>query len=208
MKVKICGITNTDDALLCENLGADALGFIFYKKSKRYINFEDAGNIIKRLSVFTNKVGVFVNEKPDLVNFIAEKLRLTGVQLHGEEPPEYVDVINHQVIKAFRVTESFNYNEINNYENITPLLDTFKDGEYGGTGNIFNWSSIPEEIRNTIIIAGGVSEANIEEIYKSINPMAVDISSSLEEQPGIKDKSRTKAFFNKINKLRSEKWSL
>lgn len=203
MKVKICGITNINDALLCECLGADALGFIFYRNSKRYIDFEDASNIIKQLSFFTHKIGVFVNETEDMVNFLADKLRLTGVQLCGDESPLFVQKINCQVIKSFRIDENFDYDLISQYKDIVPLLDTYKKNEYGGTGEVFNWYDVPDEIRNTAIIAGGVSEDNIEEIFFNIKPAAVDLSSSLETQPGKKDGVKVKSFFNKINKLRS-----
>ena len=206
MKVKICGITNLDDALLCESSGADALGFIFYRQSKRYIDFGDASYIVKRLSFFTNKVGVFVNEKEDMVNFLAEKLKLTGVQLSGDESPEYVQRMNCQVIKSFRISNNFDYGIISNYKYTTPLLDTYSKNEYGGTGETFNWDSIPESLLRKIILAGGVSEKNIEEIFCKYNPLSVDLSSSLEVKPGKKDEEKVKSFFNKINKLRSQSW--
>lgn len=206
MKVKVCGITNINDALLCEALGADALGFIFYNNSKRYIDFEGASRIISRLSFFTHKIGVFVNETEDMVNFLADKLRLTGVQLSGDESPVYVQKINCQVIKSFRIDENFDFDIISQYKNVIPLLDTYKSNEYGGTGEVFNWYDIPEDIRKTAMVAGGVSEKNIDEIFFNIKPAAVDLSSSLEIQPGKKDGVKVKSFFDKINKLRSSQW--
>jgi len=103
MKVKVCGITNLEDAKLCCDLGADALGFIFYEKSKRYINFEDASLIVSELPAFISKVGVFVNEEATTVNHIAQSVGLTHVQLHGNGDQHFISQINHPVIKALRV---------------------------------------------------------------------------------------------------------
>jgi phosphoribosylanthranilate isomerase len=203
LKVKICGITNLEDALLCESSGADLLGFIFYEKSKRFINFAEAGQIINKLSLFTIKVGVFVNESVDLINSIVNRIKLNAVQLHGEESPDIIDKIEAPVIKSFRVKDKFNLEVINQYKNVVPLLDTFSDSEYGGTGKSFNWEIIPKEIHSKIIVAGGISINNIEEVFNKINPIAVDISSSVEKRPGKKDELKVKDFFIKINQLRS-----
>jgi phosphoribosylanthranilate isomerase len=203
LKVKVCGITNLNDALLCESSGADLIGFIFYEKSKRFINFEEAKQIIKKLSLFTFKVGVFVNESAHKINQAAEELRLNAVQLSGDENPELTDKIEAPVIKGFKVKEGFNFENINRYKNVTPLLDTFSDSEFGGTGKSFNWQIIPEKIRSKIFLAGGISIHNIEEVYRNIKPFAVDLSSSLENEPGRKDEIIVKDFFKKINQLRS-----
>lgn len=202
MKVKVCGITNLEDAKLCCDLGADALGFIFYEKSKRYINFEDASLIVSELPAFVSKVGVFVNEEATTVNHIAQSVGLTHVQLHGNEDQLHIDKINHPVIKAFRVSDNFDYSTLNYYSGCSILLDTFSDKEIGGTGLTFNWNTIPIEIRSKIILAGGVSEENIETIFNTIEPQAVDISSSLESETGKKDEAKLKNFFNIVNKLR------
>ena len=203
MKVKICGITNVEDALLCESLVADALGFIFYKRSKRFIAPETAGKIISELSPFTLKVGVFVNETAEEINEISKEIKLNAVQLHGEESPEIISKINLPVIKSFRIKNGFDFSILKRFENIPFLFDTYSEKEYGGTGKIFNWELIPGELRNKIILSGGVSINNIEEIYKKIKPAAVDLSSSLESGPGRKDSEKVKEFFKKINYLRS-----
>jgi phosphoribosylanthranilate isomerase len=203
LKVKVCGITNIDDALLCESEGADILGFIFYENSKRFINFESAGQIINKLSFLTAKVGVFVNESPDKINSVIKLLNLNSVQLSGDEIPDLTDKIAAPVIKSFRVDNYFDFDRIYLYKNVIPLLDTFSETEYGGTGKSFNWQIIPEEIRSKIFLAGGISIYNIEEVYSKIKPFAVDISSSLENKPGRKDKTKVSEFFKKINQLRS-----
>ncbi len=203
MKVKICGITNIEDALLCESLGADALGFIFYKGSKRFVEPDDAGKIISELSPFTLKVGVFLNESSEEINKTAKEIKLNAVQLHGNENPDMTSKINLPAIKSFRINDGFDFSILKEYENVSYLFDTYSEKEYGGTGKTFNWELIPDELRSKIILSGGISVNNIEEIYNNIKPAAVDLSSSLESKPGKKDKEKVKEFFKKINNLRS-----
>jgi phosphoribosylanthranilate isomerase len=202
VKVKICGITNLDDALLCAEAGADALGFIFYDKSKRYIEPERASSIISELPALLMKVGVFVNEDPGRVNDIAELTGLNTVQLHGEEDVHYIEKIIFPVIKAFRVEKKFDYASLESYKYCGWLLDTFNNEEYGGTGESFKWSSIPEKVRSKVVLAGGIGIENIEEAYRIVKPAAVDLSSSLESSPGKKDKMKITVFMNKVKELR------
>jgi len=203
MKVKVCGITNIEDALIAESCGANAIGFIFYRNSKRYITPSAASEIINSLSPFTVKVGVFVDAALDEVNRIAAEIKLNAVQLHGNETPEYTGGINYPVIKGFRVKDKFNFSIIEQYGNIPVLLDAFSPSAYGGTGISFDWNIIPEGIRNRIILAGGVSINNIAHIMEFIKPAAIDISSSLEiddkSLPLRKDKQKILNFFNKIH---------
>jgi phosphoribosylanthranilate isomerase len=198
LKIKICGITNLEDALLCEKLGADALGFIFSKESKRYITVENAKEIIKQLSAFTIKVGVFVYESSETINAIAAQAGLNIVQLHGDEKPEPLHEINLAVIKAFRVGDNFNFDILDEYQNCYYLLDTYSTSSYGGTGNTFDWNIIPKEIRHKIILSGGISSANINAVMNVVKPYAVDVSSSLEEYPGKKSERKLLEFFNKV----------
>jgi phosphoribosylanthranilate isomerase len=202
MKVKICGITNLEDAKLSYDLGADAIGFIFYQKSKRYIEPKEAKEIINQLPVFLQRVGVFVNESSKEINKIAKEIKLNLIQLHGEEPPEVIDDIELPVIKAFRVNENFDYSILSKYKNCSFLLDTFNENEYGGTGQQFNWRKIPSELKGKIILAGGISENNVGSIYKKINPYAIDVSSSIEIEPGKKDHKKLKQLFQKLYELR------
>jgi len=204
MKVKICGITNIEDALLAEQLGADAIGFIFYKQSKRYISPEAAKIISQLLSTFTVKVGVFVNETEDEINRITATVKLNLIQLQGDEKPEMISKLLLPSIKSFRIDGDFNFSILEEYLCSNFLFDTFSHNEFGGTGKTFNWSIIPPSLRERAIIAGGVSEDNIEEIFSNINPYAVDVSSSLEISPGKKDHNKMKSFFQIINQLRSK----
>lgn len=205
MKVKICGITKLDDAKLSYELGADAIGFIFYEKSKRYISPEKAKEIIRQIPAFVLKVGVFVNESADKINNIAKDIKLNLIQLHGSESPEMVADIDLPVLKAFRVRDNFDYSIIKQYNNCSFLLDTYNKNEFGGTGQQFNWKNIPSEIKSEIILAGGISENNIEQICKDVKPYAVDVSSSIEIEPGKKDHQKIKDLFQKVYELRNIK---
>ena len=202
MKIKICGITRKKDAMLCAKYGADAVGFIFYKKSKRYIQADAVKIIIKSLPALTMKIGVFVNEKIGEVNRIAEFVGLNAVQLHGDESPEYASQMTHPVIKSFGIDESFNFSKVNDYKNCDILLDVKDDILFGGTGRTFDWDLIPSDIMNKVIIAGGVSSNNIQDIYSTIHPGAVDLSSSVETSPGIKDKNKIIEVLNIIRQIK------
>lgn len=202
MKVKICGITNFEDALLCEELGADALGFIFYDKSERYIEPQLAKDIIKRLLPFTIKVGVFVNESTEKINSISKSIGLNIVQLHGDEPQNVLSEIDLPVIKAFRIKQDFEFNILNQFTNCGFLLDTYSDSRFGGTGKTFDWNIIPEQYRNKIILSGGVSSSNIQEIFSKIKPYAVDVSSSVEKYPGKKSAEKLTDFFYNLKGIK------
>lgn len=201
MKIKICGITNYEDAKLACDLGADAIGFIFYKKSKRSVEAEEVKNIISKLPAFILKVGVFVNERIDIVNQIMQDCKLNIAQLHGDENVEYLNEINFPAVKALRISNNYDYNILKQYLNFNILLDTFNNNEFGGTGTNFKWNTIPSDIKSKIILAGGIKEENLEEIFSNILPYAIDVSSSLEEYPGKKNKSKMLSFFEKYNKL-------
>jgi phosphoribosylanthranilate isomerase len=202
VKIKICGITNSEDALQAESLGADALGFIFYKKSKRYREPTEVKLITKELSPLTTKVGVFVNESSVMINKISKAAGINVVQLHGNEEPATISKISLPVIKTFRIDDDFNFKQLENYNDYPILLDTHSNIEYGGTGQKFNWEMIPDNIRSKIILAGGISVENLDFVFKNIKPAGVDLSSSLETEPGKKDKEKMKEFFNKVNQLR------
>jgi phosphoribosylanthranilate isomerase len=204
LKIKICGITRLKDAQLCVEYGVDAIGFVFYRKSKRYITPDEAYNIAKSLPIFTHKVGVFVNESYNEVNNIAESVGLTAVQLHGNESPEYTAEIKHPVIKAFGVDKNFDFSQTTQYTNSAILLDVKNTMEYGGTGKSFDWKLIPKSIRNRVIVAGGISARNIKNMYNTIAPYAVDLSSSVEIEPGIKDAKKIIEIMNIIKQINNK----
>ena len=202
MKIKICGIRSLDDALLAANLGADAIGFILYEKSKRYITPNETKEIIKHLPPFITKVGVFVNEGLGYINQVVEETNLTSVQLHGDEPPNLVGSIRVPVIKAFRIHDNFDFNNLHLYKNCYYLLDTFDPNNFGGTGKKFNWDRIPQNLISKIILAGGITQDDLQIIKDEISPYAIDVSSSIEIEPGKKDEAKMKLLFGKLREIR------
>ena len=204
MKIKICGITNTEDALRAESLGADALGFIFYKKSKRYISPVEVKKITKELSPFTTKVGVFVNDTLQQINKVSEETGINVVQLYGNEDPDTLSNLLLPVIKVFRINDKFDFGQLDNYMDFTILLDKHSDNDFGGTGKKFNWEIIPIDIRGKIILAGGISIEDLDSLMKKFKPAGIDLSSSLESEPGKKDRKKMEEFFKKVNQLRRQ----
>src|SRR5581483_1069778 len=166
IKVKICGITNLEDALAAADAGTDALGFNFYRKSPRYVEPLEAQKIIEQLPPFVAAVGVFVNEpEPQRVAEMASQLKLNAIQLHGDESPDYCAQLNDwRIIKALRVSSTFKPEHLSHYAVGAVLLDAYKDGEYGGTGEVFAWDVAMEAKRYApIILAGGLNPSNIEQ---------------------------------------------
>jgi phosphoribosylanthranilate isomerase len=193
-KVKICGITNLEDALLSAKFGADALGFNFYEKSPRYIAPENVREIIEHLPEKVLKVGVFVNESLDKIVEIAETAKLDALQLHGEETPEFARELkqktNLEIIKAFRVSPDFAPEYVLKYETDAILLDAYSPKEHGGTGETFDWEIAKkvQEIFPKMYLAGGLSHENVNRAIGEVKPFAVDACSCLELKKGKKDK--------------------
>ena len=201
--IKICGITRLEDAFLAEELGASAIGFVFYQRSPRYIVPERAGEISEKLGPFIGRVGVFVDEEPGTVTEIFREAHLTAVQLHGMEDPSYVNVLNRKgipIIKAFRVGDDFDCGTLTGYDSGTFLLDTFEKGNcYGGTGKTFDWNKAVEcKKYGRIILAGGLNPSNVRDAITAVSPWAVDVSSGVEVKFGIKDPEKMRAFFDAV----------
>lgn len=209
-KVKICGITNLEDAELSVKFGADALGFNFYQKSPRYITPENAKEIIEKLPADVLKVGVFVNESLEKIVKIAETAKLTSIQLHGEETPEFAKELkaktNLEIIKAFRVSPEFKPEDVLKYEVDAILLDAYNPKEHGGTGETFDWEIAKkvQEIFPKMYLAGGLSPSNIIEAISEVKPFAVDACSSLEIVKGRKDRTKTREFNLKAKSVKTK----
>lgn len=195
IKVKICGITNIEDALLAVGLGADALGFIFYKGSKRYIRPERAHEIISKLPPFVTTVGVFVNQELDEIRSIKEEAGFDVFQLHGDESPDFCKKLGRGVIKTIRVREDINSEGMKSYPVQTILFDTHSTKGYGGTGESFKWEILKGlNPSKRIILSGGLSPENVSQAIRIVNPYGVDVSSGVEDYPGKKNPERLKKF--------------
>lgn len=200
MKVKICGITTADDGLLCVGEGADMLGFVLYPGSKRFVSLEKAVEIIRELPAGVKKVAVVVNPGHEEIAGIVSSGVFDLIQLHGEESPGFCSAIPLPVIKAFRVHPGFDFAHVEAYRGATPLFDSFSKEERGGTGKVFDHSVIPRHFSNKFILSGGLSPDNAVEAVRKTEPMAIDLSSSLEVAPGRKDPEKVKRFFDILRK--------
>ena len=198
VRVKICGITSLPDALACVSAGADMLGFNFYADSPRYIEPQAARRIIEQLPPETNCVGIFVNEEnAEDVERTADVARLSGVQLHGDETPDYCRTLKDRfVIKALRVGNEFKPEQAAMYDTDAVLLDTYSAKTIGGTGQHFDWAIALEtaQLVPKLFLAGGLTPENVAEAVAVVQPFAVDVCSSLESEPGKKNTERVRAF--------------
>jgi phosphoribosylanthranilate isomerase len=200
VKIKICGITSKEDAFKAIKLGADALGFVFYKKSPRYVSPSRARNIIQILPPFVSTVGVFVDEKLGAMTEISRFCGLTTLQLHGEEDHHYCHRLkryNVRIVKAFRVNDAFDFRPVEKFDVDAILFDTYQENLFGGTGKTFNWEMLKRaDIKGPIIVSGGLNPDNVGEAIRLLKPYAVDVSSGVESAPGVKDPILMERFIN------------
>jgi phosphoribosylanthranilate isomerase len=198
VRVKICGITSREDALQAVEAGADALGFVFHEASPRHLSREQAAAIINALPPFIQAIGLFVNAEVEYVNATADLCRLDLVQLHGDEAPDYCEMIRRRVIKAFRVRDITSLDPIKNYRVAGMLLDAFSPKAYGGTGRTFNWEvAMKAEKYGPVILAGGLTPDNVGMAIEKVSPYGVDVSSGVEIAPGRKDPEKVSEFIRK-----------
>jgi phosphoribosylanthranilate isomerase len=200
VRVKICGITNLEDARAAVDAGAHALGFIFFHGSPRYIAPEKAAEIIPALPPFISSVGVFVDDTHNNIARIVEMTGLTAVQLHGNETPDSCARVSTKVIKAFRVKDAGSLNELSRYKACAFLLDSYVPGQQGGTGARFNWDLAVEAKRlgTPIILAGGLTPENVGDAVAKVQPYGVDVSSGVESSPGRKDHEKVREFIRRV----------
>lgn len=196
VKVKICGITNASDALMAAQAGADALGFIFWQKSPRFVNPKAVAGFARELPPHILKTGVFVNPTEELV---AEAMNICGLnllQFHGDEPPEFCLRFGIMTMKAFRVRGPESLAELQQYATDAWLLDAYTPGQPGGTGETFNWTLAREATGKgkPVFLAGGLTAENVSQAIAQARPFGVDVSSGVEERPGKKDVEKVKAF--------------
>jgi phosphoribosylanthranilate isomerase len=206
VKVKICGITNHEDASEAVRLGADAVGFIF-APSPRQIVPELARDIICGLPPFVQAVGVFVNEELSAIRGRVAYCGLDIVQLHGDETPEFCRELMPRSLKVFRIKDTSSLSQIGAYKGLVKalLLDTYQEGLKGGTGKTFDWGLAIEagKFGMPVILSGGLGPSNIETAISTVKPYAVDVGSTIEARPGKKDHALMRELMGKINKIRA-----
>jgi phosphoribosylanthranilate isomerase len=205
MRVKICGLTKPEQALAIARLGATALGFICVPQSPRYISTDRVKTIVKELPLEVDKIGVFANaDREEIAAFVA--VGLTGVQLHGDESPEFCQQLKQllpevEIIKALRIKNAQYLSAINDYANCvdTLLLDAYHPQLLGGTGTTLNWETLKQFCPNLPwLLAGGLTPDNILDALKKLNPGGIDLSSGVERSPGDKDLDKVAKLFDKL----------
>ncbi len=201
-KVKICGITNVEDALKAIELGADALGFVF-ASSPRRVESKQAVEIINQLPSTIFKIGVFVNADLEEIEKISKDCHLDALQLHGKETPEYCDKLNKistvSLIKTFHLREEKDLGKISDYNLRIICLDSYTEDKLGGTGEVFNWNLAKqaEKFNKKIILSGGLNVDNVQEAIVKVQPWMVDVSSGVEKSLGKKDYQLIKEFISR-----------
>lgn len=201
IRVKICGITRTEDALLAAELGAAAIGFIFWPQSPRHVEVAQAQEISRLLPSTVSTVGVFVDQPLDEVREVAEAVNLGAIQLHGNETLEYARGLLQPVIKAVPVDERFVPHALDALPlEITVLLDSHDPIRRGGTGRTIDWSfAAAAAARRPVFLSGGLNPGNVSEAIARVKPYGVDLSSGVEAAPGIKDPAKLRALFDSIH---------
>lgn len=197
LKVKICGITNLEDAQAAVGYGCDAIGFLFYKKSPRYIAPEKAKDIIDKLPKSVIKIGVFVNAKAETIKHISRMCGIKMLQFHGNESPEFCAKFKgYKIIKTCRVKDKLDIKNISKYHPFAFLFDTYIASKMGGTGKTFDWGLIKHmrRIKHPVFLSGGLTERNVKKAVEIAVPDWVDVCSGIEEKPGKKDANKIKKF--------------
>jgi phosphoribosylanthranilate isomerase len=203
VKVKICGITNYEDAIAAADMGADMLGFNFYPKSPRYVEPEQIVKIIDRLPAFVDIVGLFVNDTFGHIEQMIEQCQLDWVQFHGDETPEFAEQfrsLNVRTMKAIRVKDEKDIERAEEYFTDAILLDAFDPKKYGGTGLVFDWNIIGN-ISKRVFLAGGITAENATKAV-NLGIYGIDVCSGIESKPGKKDHAKMRKLFDKIRDLR------
>ncbi len=195
MFIKICGITNAEDAQIVAKAGANALGFVFVPVSPRYVTPAQATSITAQLPPHILRVGLFVDAPLQDVHRVADFCRLTHVQLHGHESPAYCLRVGRPVLKAFRVRNQESLKEMAHYDVSAYLLDAYVSGKAGGTGETFNWRyAVDAKAQGRIVLAGGLTPENVAAAIATVQPYGVDVSSGVERIPGHKDAVKVRDF--------------
>lgn len=199
-RVKICGITSVEDALMAVESGADAIGLVFYEPSPRYVEIAQARAIAQALPAFITKTALFVNPEQEYVQSVLENVPIDLLQFHGDERPEFCEQFHKTYIKAIRMQEETDLNHVcEQYAGSAGvLLDAYVEGVPGGTGEQFDWSWVPMTLTKPIILAGGLNAENVEQAILQVSPWAVDVSGGVEAFKGVKSAELIQAFMQQV----------
>ena len=202
-RIKICGITRVEDMMDAAHNGADALGLVFYDKSPRHVNAQQAAQMADAIPPFVSLVGLFVNASAAEVLEVMQAVPLDVLQFHGEEEPDFCAQFGRPYLKAVRVKAGINLVQyaarFAGAQGL--LLDTFVEGAHGGTGASFDWALIPNDLPLPVILSGGLNAGNVAEAIAQVRPYAVDVSSGVEASKGIKDAAKIVAFIKEVGRM-------
>ena len=200
-RVKICGFTQVKDAVAAANLGVDAIGLVFYPPSPRHVSIERAKEIVEALPAFVSVVALFVDEQESQIREVLSHVSIDCIQFHGDESVEACRVYNKPYLKAIRMKPGLDIMEIaRQYDDASALLlDAYHPGIKGGSGSQFDWDLIPEQCPLPVILAGGLQVDNVRQAIQSVTPYALDVSSGVEAEKGVKDVAKMAAFIQQIN---------
>ncbi len=203
VRVKICGITRCEDALAAVRLGADAIGLVFYASSPRAVTLAQAQEIVRALPPFVTVVGLFVDAPPEEIRAVLDGVRIDLLQFHGDETPGDCSGYGKPYIKAVRMQEGVDVAEITHrYADASGLLlDSYRAGVAGGTGETFDWARVPPDVDKPIILAGGLTPENVADAIVQVRPYAVDVSGGVESAKGIKDAGKIAAFMRGVKSV-------
>ncbi len=201
--IKICGITNKEDAQMVEAEGADALGFILHEESSRYVEIDKVISITKSIKNNLDIFLVFVNKGQEFVQECLDRVPQAIPQFHGDETPEFCNQFTNGFVKAIRVTEETNFEKINSdYADAKMLLlDSHELGSYGGTGKPFNWDLIKKPLKIPFLLAGGIDTMNVERALSLVPCKGIDVSTGVESTPGIKDPAKVRNLINIVRRF-------
>jgi len=196
IKVKICGITSTEDAATAVAAGADLLGLVFHEPSPRHVSLETAEAIARAIPPYVLRVGLFVNPGPQAVAEAIVRCGLQMLQFHGDESPEFCGKFGMMTMKAFRVAGEETLEGLTRYATDAWLLDAYAPGKFGGTGQTFDWGLAAKAVQlgRPVFLAGGLTPANVADAVRTVRPYGVDVSGGVERAPGRKDPDKVRAF--------------
>ena len=200
-RVKICGFTRAEDAVYAAHLGVDAIGLVFYPPSPRHVEIEQAVRIVNALPAFTSIVALFVDEQEKRIREVLAQVSIDCLQFHGDEPAEACRIYGKRYIKAVRMQDDIDISALalHYHDAAGLLLDAYHPGAKGGTGSQFDWELIPKRCTLPVILAGGLDETNAKQAVQTVRPYALDVSSGVEAEKGVKDSLKMAAFIKQVN---------